>query len=343
MDFMKKQISPFLLLILLTGSLLAGIKWQGRFQGELGIQQSGDSRTTYPPGALGRFLIQAGLNGNLNRAHLGAWFRLRPEVWTGVSANSVRYAWSGFWKQPYRSWLGQLQVSGKQNFYHLRTVETISFSIFHLSLSLQHRFRPQLFFTLEGHLLYRDLNYTYQSSLDAGIGRIGLHYFPHPRFSLGLKLYYENFHIALKNYRVGRISLTENPGWRLGPEISLEYQNGVLLNCSYRFLVHHSRLSGANAREQWLRLVGAWNWKPRWYFFLLADYYFLTLPDSTPEQAPLLYSPLDNENRVFLKIAHSISARSDLFLKGGYLQETLVQNLVTLSGWQFTTGLDVRF
>ena len=343
---MKTRI--LLLISLLLGHTMylnaADTQWQGRIQGEFGLQQTQGQNILVSPGMLGRFLVQLGIKGRIKLSRWGAHMRFRPELWTGeTTATNLKYLWSGYWQQQYRTWTWQLQISGKYYSYQNQTPKNVSFSIFQIAGFWQHYYRKNLFFSLEGHLLYRDLTYIYDSNLDAHIAQIGGNYLLRPHLSLGLKWYFESFRISSRDYFLTEMERRENTGWRSGPEITLEHQSKILFTLTYRFLTHQSRLTKSGAREQWVRLVTSWSWNRRWYVFGLVDYYFLTTPGTSTEQAPLLYSPLDNENRIFLKIARSISYRSDLFLKGGYLQETLLKELFTLSGWQLTAGIEWQF
>ena len=81
---------------------------------------------------------------------------------------------------------------------------------------------------------------------------------------------------------------------------------------------------------------------PRWSLFMLADFYFRN-NDSQPDINPnLLYTPLSNQNRFYVKLGNELNRQVDLFLKIGYINEDLVYDGLTFSGWRGTVGLEIR-
>ncbi|MDP2208880.1 MAG: hypothetical protein Q8K98_08910 [Bacteroidota bacterium] len=135
----------------------------------------------------------------------------------------------------------------------------------------------------------------------------------------------------------------KNSGWRLGPKVNLSYIRDFIFNFEYRFLLHGSQLTAFPSFEHWLRIVTGKIFGERWSVFLLADYYtrkFKT-KDLTLTENNLLYTPMNLENRIYLKLGYEINQSTEIFFKSGYFNESLYKNNLSIKGWSWMIGVEV--
>ncbi len=136
----------------------------------------------------------------------------------------------------------------------------------------------------------------------------------------------------------------KNSGWRLGPKIHLGYTRDFIFNFEYRFLLHGSQLTAFPSYEHWLRVVTGKIFNERWSVFLLADYYtrkFKTTNLALIENN-LLYTPMNLENRIYVKLGYEINGSAEIFVKSGYFNENLYKDNLSFKGWSWTMGIEVR-
>ncbi len=153
---------------------------------------------------------------------------------------------------------------------------------------------------------------------------------------------FEKFRLSRQFLPVADIGYSQNNGWRAGPEISLEYRKNILLAARYHYLFHKSRFSTRPMGEHWMRFLLAKVIIPRWTLLFLSDFYFLKLPPVSPENLELVFTPVDTENRIYLKLDHDLEKNLSLYCKLGYLNEKIIFQNLSISGWQLTIGLHVE-
>lgn len=137
-------------------------------------------------------------------------------------------------------------------------------------------------------------------------------------------------------------SRDNNQGFRFGPEIGLMHKRNYVFNGIYRFLLHRSDITDSDAHEHHIRLLAGKLISRDWSLFFLLDYYIRDLSLENQENINLLYTPIDTENRFYIKLERELDTRSTLFFRIDYLNEDLARQGVNYSGWQGTIGLSFR-
>lgn len=77
--------------------------------------------------------------------------------------------------------------------------------------------------------------------------------------------------------------------------------------------------------------------------FLLIDYSsrFLRFKDSVSVGIDPIYSSLNIENRVFLKVGYDLNNLVEIYIKSGYVNDNIFQQNFSYSGWNFLTGIEI--
>ncbi len=156
---------------------------------------------------------------------------------------------------------------------------------------------------------------------------------------LGYGIYSERF-VLTGNYEAKDIN---NKGWRIGPHISFDYLKAFLVNFDYRFLFHISEITESPSYEHWIRLVAGKLLTENWSVFILTDYYFRKYTISKIIDNPYisLYTPINEDNRIYLKIGYSLSDIFEAYFKTGYFRENLFNNY-SFAGWNFLAGIEIE-
>ena len=133
-----------------------------------------------------------------------------------------------------------------------------------------------------------------------------------------------------------------NKGWRIGPHISFDYLKTFLLNFDYRFLFHISEFTKSPSYEHWIRLVAGKLLMENWSVFVLTDYYFrkYTISKNLDDPYISLYTPINQDNRIYLKVAYSFSDILEIYFKTGYFRENLYNNYF-FAGWNILIGFEI--
>jgi len=166
-------------------------------------------------------------------------------------------------------------------------------------------------------------------------------------FKYGYGIYLERFMINSKSHIIigGTNSEIElmNQGWRYGPELSLSFLKSMILTADYRFIIHESKYTKNLSYEHWIRFVAGVVFLNDWSVFILADYYSRKFRiKGNPEIfiSPI-YSSLNLENRVYLKLARTISNNLELYSKVGYFKDNLYENEFSIEGWNLLLGIEL--
>lgn len=154
---------------------------------------------------------------------------------------------------------------------------------------------------------------------------------------IGYGIYTERFFLN-NNYN---IKDTDNKGWRLGPHISFDYLKSFLVNLDYRYLFHISDITQSPSYEHWIRLVAGKLITENWSVFILTDYYFrkYTIEKNLENPYLFLYTPINEDNRIYMKIGYDLSELWEIYFKTGYFRENLYNNY-SFTGWNFLFGFE---
>jgi hypothetical protein len=134
----------------------------------------------------------------------------------------------------------------------------------------------------------------------------------------------------------------KNEGWRIGPHINFNYLKSFLINFDYRFLFHLSEITKSPSYEHWIRFVAGKLLTEKWSVFFMTDYYFrkYTIGKNLNNPYISLYTPINEDNRIYLKLAYSLLDFLEAYVKTGYFRENLYNNY-SFDGWNFLVGLEI--
>lgn len=165
-----------------------------------------------------------------------------------------------------------------------------------------------------------------------------------PEIRFGYGLYLERFFIENKIQLINILTNNDNNGWRIGPQLSLNYLGDLIVNIDYRLLIHESDYTEYFSYEHWVRLIAGKIFFSDWSAFLLVDYnsFFFKKSENFVEGSTPLYTPLNLENRIYLKIAYEINESFALYTKSGYFKDNLYEDKFSLEGWNAMIGIELN-
>ncbi len=162
-------------------------------------------------------------------------------------------------------------------------------------------------------------------------------------FRLGYGIYGEKFTLVNKFNFFNLSRDNSNSGLRIGPQISLYYLSGFMLNSEIKFLFHKSDLTDFPSYEALIRFAGGKLLATDFTLLLLIDFYTRKFSYKNPknENSNLLYTPINIENRFYLKLSYDADDHWEIFSKAGYSKEYLYDRDLSLSGWNISIGLSL--
>lgn len=312
-----------------------------KLSAEGGVSHSSFGQLASQQYLLARFHGQLKYQVNSERSAWALQGNLRPDLYLAETVPSSvilqlkgeylqqqrRYGWGVFFENQRQ----RLRFSGSG----------VDIDIFQLGVRGNWFFRKGQILTLGLGYNYRDFTAAVDNQLDALVlslrwsGQLGD----------GLRcyggFYGENFRIRSLRRRADVAGREENNGWRYGPELGLEHKKALLLSGSYRLLLHQSEVADATALEHRVRLLFGKILTSEWSLFALFDYYFRNQSYEALADAFLFYTPVDTENRFYLKLEKDMSTRMDAYLKIGYLSEDFTLGTLNYAGWQGTVGIEI--
>lgn len=218
----------------------------------------------------------------------------------------------------------------------------LSYDIFILSVEANYFIWENRPFTLNFGYAYQSVSTDYDQNLDVIFLDGKMFEYLSQYFKLGYGAYLEKFSIE-KTLR-GQFVVTkrENFGWRYGPQINLNYLRKFVFNFDYRFLIHSSELTTYPSYEQWFRLAAGKMLSEEWSAFLLINYYIRKFKTSQANvESSLLYTPMNLENRIHIKIGYEINEGIELYLNSGYFKENLYKDDFSFEGWNALIGIEI--
>ena len=289
------------------------------------------------------------LDGNINYFYsednlsASAKFKVRPEFY-GFNNNfkSLKFKASGDYYKNEVNMNWGINLTGQKNFYQNNNTD-FNYSVFQLAINSD-------WYEFEDYSISAQFGYAYQIAsenieqnldiifLDAKIIKSLFSY-----NNSGLGFYIERFTIDNKYLSKLTNSASTNKGMRYGPQMSFDYFENVVLSLEYRFLLHSSQVTEYPSYEHWIRFITGKIFLERWSIFLLADYYNrrFTLKEEKPADAFLIYNPLDNENKVNIKLAYEINDGFEVYLKSGYFKENFFDPRFNFEGWNMLLGFEL--
>ncbi|MCL5029619.1 MAG: hypothetical protein M1480_11470 [Bacteroidetes bacterium] len=159
---------------------------------------------------------------------------------------------------------------------------------------------------------------------------------------IGAGIYIEKFSVSGNSIFPYQDFQNKNNGWRFGPQLNFNYLKDAIINLDYRFMFHSSELTNNPSYEQWVRLVAGKLLSEKWSAFILVDFYFrnFNLNQIGENNLNLLYTPMDFENRIYLKLGYELNEIFGLYIRTGYFKENLVNDKFSYSGWNVLLGIE---
>ncbi len=156
----------------------------------------------------------------------------------------------------------------------------------------------------------------------------------------GYGFYLEKFTIqgdTISNF----VKTKENiPGFRIGPELEIDYLKDFVINGQYRLLLHISDKVNSPSFEHSIRLIAGKLMTNGLSIFLLVDYCLRDIKRKDDnEQIEILYSPFNLENQISLKIGYDLSEQIELYIKGTYFHNDLVYKDYMFEGGNILFGI----
>lgn len=154
--------------------------------------------------------------------------------------------------------------------------------------------------------------------------------------------YYEDF--LLHRDEMYIFKTLSNRGQRFGPLLQLSLLTNIWIRLEYRYLIHNSDLVTSNSFENNFRFFIGKTIERHLTFLLLADYNArrFNVAQKVIPDINLIYSPLEMENRIYLKTVFSVNEKWDLYLRLGYGQESFQQRYFIIEGWQTVAGISIK-
>jgi len=330
------------LFVLNQSFLYSQLDWQ--LNSEIGYYESSnnqDNAGMETDNILSRFEGQVKYNYKAEERTASVQLRLRPEFY-GVknSIYSIKLKAAGDYFQESEKLVWGLNISRQRNIYTFTNTQ-INYDVFLIHADAALYYLDDYPLTLSLGYAFQNLDEISVQNLDLWFAEFKFYRMLNTYFKFGYGLYLERFFIENKIRLIS--GDTENKGWRLGPQFTLNYLKDFILSADYRFLFHYSKYNDNPSYEQWIRLVAGKIFLTDWSIFLLVDYYtrfFSTTRDFVDSINPL-YSPLNLENRVYVKVDYELTNNLKAYIKSGYFKENLYEKKFILEGWNALIGLEL--
>jgi hypothetical protein len=340
------MLKNLFLLLLIIIPFLAAYGQPGktlwRLSGETGVYQFRDIANSRFQSGLLRLEGSVDYSKKINISRWDFQLRIKPEFYNSHNVfSNLKFFFSGQYasKISRGNWGVSLDA---RRFYYFNEDEKFAFDLMNLNCFLLRSIHDQTNIMVNLNYAYRDVSNSFDQSLDAFAGEVKIVF---PQFNLwntGLGWYTEKFNIGEKNYIFLNNTKTKNSGWRYGPEISINLRRKSILSAVYRFLFHQSDITRQPSYEHQVRVLFGKLLSDRWAIFFLIDFYFnkFTFLDKT--NLNLLYSPVDNESLINLKLDYDLNQNVSLYLKTGYTKENLLYSGFSTQGWQSLLGIQLK-
>jgi len=318
----------FFLLILSISLLPAGdLQWD--LAAESGMYQQESSF----PSLMGR------LNGQFNYSHalpsisLKLQGGLTPE-WLGNQSglSSLRFSGKMLSERKYKSGLWNIYFLLNDYYFHPAEQNYAFFQTNTFGLSTLHSVDP-------GKTLYSTIEYAFREMDSKPSNKMGL-WRAHGGLGLLLPLKARlRFSLNLEHFVIQSANEADkHRGWRMGPGMGFQFRGRFILRFNYRLDKAFSEQFGSEQNMIFMRFLWGSFLRPGLAAFLYLDY---QKTENRNKKIPLIlrYAPLEEENRIYLKLEYDLNKQSVLYGKGGYFRDTLPDGNNIYSGFQFLVGL----
>ncbi len=286
---------------------------------------------------------QLGYNYKNEKRKASIKLRIRPEFY-GLNSqlNTLKLRGDASYYQNEKSFTWGINLADQK--YNIKSSNfNLVYNTFILSGNVESYLNENLPISFTLGYGYQDIGYSGQQNLDLFFGDMKLFQTMDKNFNLGYGMYLEKFSITGRSLFPFVDSVTNN-GWRFGPEISLNYLGGEVINLEYRFLFHNSKYTDSPSIEHWIRLIAGKLITSRFSAFVLIDYYIRNFKygPNAENYSYLLYTTMNFDNRIFLKLSYEINNNVELYVRSGYFKENLYSNKYNFDGWNALIGIDLN-
>jgi hypothetical protein len=331
----------FFLILFIPSNSFPQLKWN--LNGEAGVFKSSGIGIFNYQNLLTRFegFLKYKFDSPERNASLS--LRVRPEFYnTEVPVNSIKFKAEGEYYQSEEKFNWGLNVTRQINFFNYESYD-LTYDIFTLTGNSVLFFLDNMPVNLNTGYAYQVIKNDEDYNLDLFL--IDLTFFNKlvPNLNFGYGIYLEKFFI-INNVvsNLGNLDV-ENNGWRYGPQISLNYIKDFIINIDYKFIIHNSEFTRNLSSEHLVRLVAGKILFADWSAFILVDYNTLSIKKTINYIAGItpLYTPLNLENRIFIKLAYEINNNLEIYSRAGYFKDNLYEDRLTLEGWNAMLGIEL--
>jgi len=335
------SFSSFFFSLILISPLYSQIDW--RINSEVGIFRSSGAGILKEKGFLSRLDGFLKYKYEEDKRNASLSLRVRPEFYSlDQPFNSIKLKAEGYYYQFEETFNWGLNVT-RQKFFFNDNFFDLNYDVFTLIGDASG-------FSIGDLILNASAGYAYQVIKGEGEYNLDLLFADLKLFNplssdikFGYGLYLERFFIRNEIHQQNLLTMYKNNGFRFGPQVSINYIRDFILNIDYRFLFHESGFTEYFSYEHWIRIVAGKIFFTDWSAFLLADYnsFFFRKAENYIEGVTPLYTPLNLENRIYLKIAYELNEVFELYTKGGFFKDNLYEDKFSLEGWNAMIGVEL--
>ncbi len=318
------------------------IDW--RVNSEIGLFRSSGDGVLKKEGLLTRLDGSLRYKYEADTRNASVSLRVRPEFYSFDNpVNSIKLKAEGSYYQVEENFNWGLNISRQRNFFNDDVVD-LTYDVFTLVGSASWFYFDDMPFNILTGYAYQVIKGNEEYNLDLLFVDCKLLRTLSSDIKLGYGLYLERFFVENEIRLVNVLSGNENKGWRIGPQISFNYLKNIILNIDYRLLIHESNYTEYFSYEHWIRVIAGKIFFSDWSAFLLVDYnsFFFNKTENYVEGTTPLYTPLNLENRIYLKIAYELSDNIELYTKSGYFKDNLYEDKFSLEGWNAMIGIELN-
>ena len=333
---------PIVLTLFLPSILYSQIDW--RINSEIGLFRSSGYGILKEEDFLTRLDAYIKYKYETDKRDASVSLRARPEFYSFKNpVSTIKLKAEGNYYQTEENFNWGLNVTRQRIFFN-DDVFNLAYDVFTLVGDAS-------WFSFDDLTLNTNAGYAYQLIKDNEEYNLDLLFLDTKLFDplnsntkLGYGFYVERFFITNDIIYLNMRTKNENKGWRVGPQISFNYLKDIILNIDYRFLMHQSRFTEYFSYEHWIRIVAGKIFFTNWSAFLLVDYnsFFFQKKENYVEGVTPLYTPLNLENRIYLKVAYELNDNFETYAKTGYFRDNLYEDKFSLEGWNVMLGIELN-
>ncbi|MBM4176801.1 MAG: hypothetical protein FJ213_11620 [Ignavibacteria bacterium] len=267
----------------------------------------------------------------------------RPEIF-GILNKLYTFklkAFGGFYKSNENYDWG-INFSAQNHFYSGETI-TADFATYFIQTNLSYPVSSVGLLVPNIGYAYQNINFNGRRSIDVYFADLKFEQLFNQYFRIGYGIYGERFILVNKQNFLNLSEENSNSGFRAGPQLSINYIRDFFLSGEARFLFHESKVTQYPSYETLFRFIGGKILTEDLTLMLLVDFYArkFSNENSQSKSSNLLYTPINLENRFYLKLSYDVDENWEIFSKAGYSKEYLYDRDLSLSGWSFSIGLSL--